>query len=128
MTLGCKTSKDVMKAVKEHGVEMIDIRMTDMPGMWQHISYPAAAYDQDLIDEGHGFDGSSIRGFKVINESDMLLMPDPTTAFIDPFMAHKTLVMIADVKDSPPQPQMQTLSKLLRVHFQVFQIHCLRSV
>ena len=61
--------------------------------------YCAAAYDQDLIDEGHGFDGSSIRGFKVINESDMLLMPDPTTAFIDPFMAHKTLVMIADVKD-----------------------------
>ncbi len=99
MTLGCKTSKDVMKAVKDQGVEMIDIRLTDMPGMWQHISYPAAAYDQDLIDEGHGFDGSSIRGFKVINESDMLLMPDPTTAFIDPFMAHKTLVMIADVKD-----------------------------
>ena len=56
-------------------------------------------FEQDAIDEGLGFDGSSIRGFKVINESDMLLLPDPTTAFIDPFMAHKTLVMIADIKD-----------------------------
>ena len=99
MTLGCKTSKDVMKAIKDQGVEMVDLRFTDMPGMWQHTSYPAQAFDQDAIDDGLGFDGSSIRGFKVINESDMLLMPDPTTAFIDPFMAHKTLVMICDVKD-----------------------------
>ena len=99
MTLGCKTSADVMKAIKDQGVEMVDIRFTDMPGMWQHISYPAQVFDQDVIDEGLGFDGSSIRGFKVINEFDMLLLPDPTTAFIDPFMAHKTLVMIADIKD-----------------------------
>ena len=99
MTLGCKTSADVMKAIKDHGIEMVDIRLTDMPGMWQHISYPTQTFDQGQIDEGLGFDGSSLRGFKVINESDMLLMPDPTTAFIDPFMAHKTLCMIADVKD-----------------------------
>jgi len=99
MTLGCKSPSDVMRAIKDNGVEMIDVRMTDMPGMWQHISYPAQTFDQGQIEEGLGFDGSSIRGFKVINESDMLLMPDPTTAFIDPFMAHKTLVMIADVKD-----------------------------
>ena len=99
MTLGCKTSADVMKAIKEHGVEMVDIRFTDMPGMWQHTSYPAQTFEKEVIDEGVGFDGSSIRGFKVINESDMLLMPDPTTAFIDPYFAHSTLVMIADVKD-----------------------------
>ncbi|MFO1037965.1 MAG: type I glutamate--ammonia ligase [Geminicoccaceae bacterium] len=99
MTLGCKSSSDVMKAIKDHGVQMVDIRLTDMPGMWQHTSYPATHFDKDAIDEGLGFDGSSIRGFKVINESDMLLMPDPTTAFIDPFMQYKTLVMIADVKD-----------------------------
>ena len=99
MTLGCKTSKDVMKAIKDNGVQMVDIRFTDMPGMWQHTSYPTQVFEQDAIDEGLGFDGSSIRGFKVINESDMLLQPDPTTAFIDPFMAHKTLVMIADIKD-----------------------------
>ncbi len=99
MSLGCKTSADVMKAIEEHGVEMVDIRFTDMPGLWQHTSYPVQCFEQDAIDEGLGFDGSSIRGFKVINESDMLLMPDPTTAFIDPFFEHKTLVMIADVKD-----------------------------
>ena len=80
MTLGCKTSADVMKAIKDQGVEMVDVRMTDMPGMWQHISYPAQVFEQDQIDEGLGFDGSSIRGFKVINESDMLLQPDPATA------------------------------------------------
>ena len=99
MTLGCKTSKDVMKAIKDHDVQMVDIRFTDMPGMWQHTSYPTQVFEQDAIDDGLGFDGSSIRGFKVINEFDMLLQPDPTTAFIDPFMAHKTLVMIADIKD-----------------------------
>ncbi|MDX6749072.1 type I glutamate--ammonia ligase [Geminicoccaceae bacterium 1502E] len=99
MTLGCKTSEDVIKAMEEHEVEMVDIRFTDMPGAWQHLSYPAATFGADRIEEGLGFDGSSIRGFKVINESDMLLAPDPTTAFIDPFAEHKTLVMIADVKD-----------------------------
>lgn len=99
MTLGCKTSADVIKAIKSESVEMVDVRMTDMLGAWQHISYPAKFFEQDQIDEGLGFDGSSLRGFKEINQSDMLLMPDPTTAFIDPFLSHKTLVMIADVKD-----------------------------
>ena len=104
MTLGCKTSKDVMKAIKDQGVEMVDIRFTDMPGMWQHISYPAAgASSRTRSTRAMGFDGSSIRGFKVINESDMLLMPDPTTAFIDPFMAHKTLVMIATSRTRSPR-------------------------
>jgi glutamine synthetase len=99
MTLGCTSPSDVMKAIKNEGVEMVDLRMTDVPGIWQHISYPAPAFGEDSITEGMGFDGSSIRGFKVINESDMLLMPDPTTAFLDPFAKHKTLVMICDVKD-----------------------------
>jgi glutamine synthetase len=99
MMLGCTSAADVMKAVKDHGVEMIDLRFTDLPGMWQHTSYPAAAFDGDAIDEGLGFDGSSIRGFQEIHASDMLLMPDETTAFIDPFYAHKTLVMICDILD-----------------------------
>jgi glutamine synthetase len=99
MTLGCRTPSDVMKAIKDHGVEMVDLRLTDVPGMWQHVSYPAQCFGEDALTEGMGFDGSSIRGFKVIHESDMLLMPDPTTAFIDPFFEHKTLVMICDVKD-----------------------------
>ncbi|WP_321573426.1 type I glutamate--ammonia ligase [Geminicoccus flavidas] len=88
-----------MKAIKDHGVQMIDVRLTDVPGTWQHISYPAAIFEQDQIEEGLGFDGSSVRGFRTIESSDMLLMPDPTTAFIDPFYEHKTLVMIADVVD-----------------------------
>src|SRR5690242_685648 len=99
MTLGCKTPADVTKAIKDQGVEMVDLRFTDVPGMWQHTSYPSKVFDEDSITEGMGFDGSSIRGFKVINESDMLLMPDPSTAFLDPFAQHKTLVMICDVKD-----------------------------
>ena len=81
------------------GVEIIDLRFTDLPGMWQHTSFPAAAFDGDAIDEGLGFDGSSIRGFQEIHASDMLLMPDETTAFLDPFTQHKTLVMICDIHD-----------------------------
>ena len=99
MTLGCKTPSDVMRAIRDSGVEMVDLRFTDVPGTWQHTSFPVPCFDEDSITEGFGFDGSSIRGFKVINESDMLLMPDPTTAFLDPFTQHKTLVMICDVKD-----------------------------
>ena len=99
MSLGCKTPADVMKVIKDQGVEMVDLRLTDVPGSWQHISYPVAHFDEDAVAEGKGFDGSSVRGFKVINESDMLIMPDISTAFIDPFFKAKTLVMICDVMD-----------------------------
>ena len=99
MLLGCKTPADVMKAIKDQEVAMVDLRLTDVPGMWQHISYPVQCFDEGSLTEGLGFDGSSVRGFKVINESDMLIMPDVATAFIDPFFEHKTLVMICDVKD-----------------------------
>ena len=99
MTLGCSTPAEVMKAIKDEGVEIVDLRFTDVPGTWQHTSFPAACFDEDAITEGLGFDGSSIRGFKQIQESDMLLMPDPATAFIDPFYQHRTLVLICDIKD-----------------------------
>ena len=99
MMLGCKTPDDVIKAIKDQGVEMVDLRFTDLPGMWQHTSFPAGAIDVEAVDEGLGFDGSSIRGFQEIHASDMLLMPDEKTAFIDPFCAHKTLVLICDVRD-----------------------------
>ena len=87
MMLGCKPPEDVIKAIKDNGVEMVDLRFTDLPGMWQHTSFPAGAFEDDAVDEGLGFDGSSIRGWQEINASDMLLMPDETTAFIDPFCA-----------------------------------------
>ncbi len=99
MTLGCKSAADVVKAARDNGVEMIDLRLTDVPGTWHHISYPAAVFGEGQIEDGLGFDGSSIRGFKQIQESDMLLRPDVTTAFLDPFARHKTLVMICAVAD-----------------------------
>jgi glutamine synthetase len=99
MTLGCKTASDVMAAIRDEGVEIVDLRFTDVPGTWQHTSFPSACFEADAISDGLGFDGSSIRGFKQIHESDMLLMPDPASAFLDPFTEHKTLVLVCDVKD-----------------------------
>jgi len=77
--------------------QMVDLRFTDMPGTWQHFSIPAHDLTAELFEEGIGFDGSSIRGFKEIHESDMLLMLDPTTAFIDSQLAVPTLVLVCDV-------------------------------
>ena len=92
-----KTVDDVLK-LKEQ-VQMVDLRFTDMPGTWQHFSIPARAMTADLFEDGIGFDGSSIRGFKEIHESDMLLLLDPTTAFIDPALEVPTMVVICDVYD-----------------------------
>ena len=99
MTLGCSSPEDVIKAIKDNDVQIVDLRFTDLPGMWQHTSFPATAFKADQVDEGLGFDGSSIRGFQEIQASDMLLMPDETTAFLDPFTQHKTLVLICDIRD-----------------------------
>jgi glutamine synthetase len=70
---------------------MIDVRFCDLPGVMQHFTVPASSFDQSVFDDGLGFDGSSIRGFQAINESDMSLFPDPTTAYLDPFRRSKTL-------------------------------------
>ena len=85
------TAKDVLQFMKENQVEFVDIRFSDLPGRWQHFSLPAHAFDESAITKGLGFDGSSIQGFQQIEESDMLLLPDPTSAFLDPFTADKTL-------------------------------------
>lgn len=86
-----KTPEEVTKFIKDENVEFIDVRFTDLPGTEQHFSIPAAAFDEDAIEEGLAFDGSSIRGFTTIDESDMNLLPDLTTATIDPFRKSKTL-------------------------------------
>src|SRR5215470_10524166 len=91
MALSCATAQDVLKTIKDKNVQMIDLRFTDLPGVWQHFSVPPSAVDADALDEGIGFDGSSIRGFQEIQESDMLVVPDPTTA--------TTLVLICNVRD-----------------------------
>jgi glutamine synthetase len=100
MALSCSTPKDVTEAIEEHGIQFVDLKFTDVYGQWQHFSVPTDYYDEgDLFQDGLGFDGSSIRGFKSIENSDMLLVCDPTTAFIDPVCAAPTLSLIANVYD-----------------------------
>ncbi|KAA3656553.1 MAG: glutamine synthetase, partial [Calditrichaeota bacterium] len=94
-----KTIQDVLKLAKESEAKILDLRFMDFPGLWQHFSTPISLLDEDLFEDGVGFDGSSIRGWQAINESDMIIVPDPETAVIDPFMEPKTLMMICDVLD-----------------------------
>ncbi len=94
-----KSPESLLKAIKDNKVEMVDLRFTDIPGVWQHFSVPPSALDQDAIVDGVGFDGSSIRGFQEIQESDMLTVPDPSTAFLDPFSEVPTLVVICSIRD-----------------------------
>src|ERR1051325_12063022 len=93
------TAADVLRLVKEAGVQFIDLRFMDFPGLWQHTTVPISELSMDSFEHGFGFDGSSIRGWQAINESDMLLVPVPDTARIDPFMTHTTLSIICDVRD-----------------------------
>jgi glutamine synthetase len=93
------TAKDVMEFMAKESVQVVDLRFMDFPGLWQHFSVPAAEIDESVFENGLGFDGSSIRGWQAINESDMLVKPVPETAFIDPFFEHKTLVLICNICD-----------------------------
>jgi glutamine synthetase len=91
--------KQVLEYARENNVRIVDLRFTDWPGQWQHCSYPISEINEGTFEDGMGFDGSSIRGWQAINESDMLMVPDPSTAFIDPFFAEPTLVLICDISD-----------------------------
>src|SRR5712692_3247871 len=91
--------KHVLAQAKDLQVKMVDFKFIDLPGLWQHFSIPVEEFSEDLFEDGIGFDGSSIRGFQKINESDMLLIPDPNTAFMDPFTDVNTLNIICDVED-----------------------------
>ena len=91
--------KDVLALAKAAGVKMVDVKFIDMPGTWQHFTMPITELDEDSFAEGLGFDGSSVRGFQAINESDMILLPDPTTAVVDPVLTVPTLSLICDVYD-----------------------------
>src|SRR5271163_2894351 len=99
MSTAGRTPKDVLEYAKKHEAKQVDLRFTDLPGLQHHISYPISQLKEDTFEEGFGMDGSSIRGWAAINESDMLLIPDPETAFIDPFYETRTLVMTCDVID-----------------------------
>jgi glutamine synthetase len=92
-------AKQVLQFAKEKGAKAVDIRFLDYPGLWQHFTVPMAQLDEDSFENGFGFDGSSIRGWQPINASDMLVVPDPSTAKMDPFFEVPTLVLIGDIKD-----------------------------
>src|ERR1700688_1404352 len=89
--------KEVLEFAKKKEVKQLDLRFADIPALQHHVSYPITELSEDSFQDGFGMDGSSIRGWAAINESDMLLIPDPSTAFIDPFYEIKTLVMVCDV-------------------------------
>src|SRR5271167_2701265 len=90
---------EVLDFSTKNGARQLDVRFSDIPGLQHHISYPISELNLESFESGFGIDGSSIRGWAAINESDMLLIPDPATAFMDPFTEVPTLVMTGDVKD-----------------------------
>jgi len=94
-----KSPADVIRQAKEAGVQVVDVRFCDLPGTWQHFSIPVKHFTEDVFTDGLGFDGSSIRGFQAINESDMLLLPDPASAFVDPCLQVPTLSLTCDIVD-----------------------------
>lgn len=93
------TPKDVLAFAKEQGAKMVDFKFLDFIGTWQHFTNPIEELSEADFENGYGFDGSSIRGWQPINASDMLIVPDPTTAIMDPFMSVPTMTMICNVVD-----------------------------
>src|SRR5271157_2950000 len=91
--------KSVLEFAKHNNVQMLDLRFTDLPGLWHHVSFPIGQLTEASFDDGFGMDGSSIRGWAAIHESDMLLIPDPSRYLLDPFTEVPTLVMVCDVID-----------------------------
>ena len=100
-----KTAAEVLKDIKDNDVKYVDLRFTDPRGKWQHVTFDISLIDDEMFSEGTMFDGSSIAGWKAINESDMLLMPDPSTACMDPFFSASTMSIVCDVLEpSTGQP------------------------
>jgi glutamine synthetase len=94
-----ESPQEVLNLIREQDIKIVDLKFIDMPGIWQHCSFYQDQIDEDAFTDGVAFDGSSIRGWKNINESDMCMVPDPTTAWIDPFYAEPTLSMICSIKE-----------------------------
>lgn len=94
-----RNPKEAIEWARSKGVEFVDIKFMDVPGTWQHLTIPVSRFTEQLFEDGIAFDGSSIRGWKNINESDMLVVPDADTAFMDPFCAHPTLSIVGDIHD-----------------------------
>ncbi len=93
------TPREILALIREKEIRAVDLRFMDFPGLWQHFTIPADALEENVFEDGLGFDGSSIRGWQAINESDMLVVPDAGTAFIDPFCKDRTLTLICNIQD-----------------------------
>ncbi|PIQ96899.1 MAG: type I glutamate--ammonia ligase [Nitrospinae bacterium CG11_big_fil_rev_8_21_14_0_20_56_8] len=93
------TPREVLEFAKQHHSEIVDLKFMDLLGTWQHFSVPISELEEHLFEEGLGFDGSSIRGWQAINASDMLVIPDPASAVMDPFMKHPTISMVCNIVD-----------------------------
>jgi glutamine synthetase len=91
--------QEVIEFAKAEGCEFVDLKFVDLPGTWQHLTLTLSKLNKNLFEDGVGFDGSSIRGFQKINDSDILLVPDPATAFVDPVHEYPTLSLICDIVD-----------------------------
>src|SRR5438128_1165519 len=99
-TSGRATPKGALELARKQGAKMVDLKFVDTFGTWQHFSLPIGELNEEAFSEGLGFDGSSIRGWKSIEASDMLAMPDPASAFIDPFMAESTLSLTCTIAET----------------------------
>ncbi len=113
MPLELEKPGDCLHAIREHRVAFVDLRFSDLFGMWQHFSVPAGAVDEGCFGEGFGFDGSSIRGFQKIQESDMLLIPDPASGFLDAFAVAARRGMTATFM---PKPRLGDNGSGMHVH------------
>ena len=94
-----QTPQDILDRIRKEGIELVDLKFVDLPGMWQHLTVHASQIHEGAFHDGLAFDGSSIRGWKSINESDMAMVPDPDTAWIDPFYRDNTLSLICSIKE-----------------------------
>ena len=94
-----KTPQDVLRQIKDEGIELIDLKFTDLHGKWQHLTICTDLLEEESFTEGLAFDGSSIRGWKGIQASDMAMVPDANTAWVDPFYRHKTLSLICSIQE-----------------------------
>ncbi len=91
------TANDVLKLIREKGIQYVDFKLCDVPGSWQHITVPASEIDEAIFERGLAFDGSSVRGFRSIENSDMVMVPDPSTAVLDAFTLEPTLSIVCDI-------------------------------
>ena len=103
MKFNCATPEELLKKIKDLNIKMVDLRFTDMPGTTHHITIPIKFLEKDLFINGVGFDGSSVRGFRSIENSDMTMVPDITSAYLDPFYSEKTIAFYCDIVDPVTQ-------------------------